>query len=206
MNVPMRRPAILLPLLLLLATPAAGEESRIGSWRLACATDSMTDRTACRLVADRPVEPSTPGRPALALEIIAREGRLVPAVTLRELSWEGALRGLLALDGTAQLRFPPNPLFEMPCDLEGRSLVCAPRGADLDRAERELAEAPRVLVRVVGLGGESATAEPAELRLSGTKEAMARLRQEAPPGAAAPARPGLDGPQLLQRLLRLFGS
>jgi hypothetical protein len=142
----MRRAATLLALLL--ASPAAAQQAvvdeSIGTWRLTCATDRMTDRRACRMLHARPVERSEPGRPALALEVVERDGRLVPAVTARDLTLEGAARGLLALSGTAQLRFPPNPLFEMPCDLEGRSLVCAPRPEDLARAEAELPAADRV--------------------------------------------------------------
>ena len=122
----MRRAASLFALAALLAAPSPAPaqvvDEVIGTWRLSCATDRMTDRRACQMLHARPVERSEPGRPALALEVVERGGRLVPAVTARNLTLEGAARGLLALTGAAQLRFPPNRLFEMPCDLEGRSL------------------------------------------------------------------------------------
>lgn len=208
----MRRTATLLALLLPLGATAAAQPvaDEIGTWRLVCAADRMTDRTACTLLHARPVEPSEPGRPALALEIVERAGRMVPAVTARDLTLEGAARGLLALTGAAQLRFPPNRLFEMPCGLEGRSLVCAPRAEDLPRAEAELPAADRVLVRMQGLGvgGGGTAAEPVELRLSGTAAAIARYRQQVPPGsgaAATPDSPGLEGRELLGRIMRFLG-
>jgi hypothetical protein len=203
----MRRTATLLAFLVL-SCPAAAQvaaDESIGTWRLSCATDRMTDRRACQMLHARPVERSEPGRPALALEVVERGGRLVPAVTARNLTLEGAARGLLALSGTAQLRFPPNRLFEMPCELEGRSLVCAPRAEDLARAEVELPAADRALVRMQGLAGTNA--EPVELPLARTAEALARLRREAPPGSAGAVEPpAFDGRELLQRLFRLFGQ
>jgi hypothetical protein len=65
-----------------------------------------------------------------------------------------------------------------------------------------------VLVRVQGLGvGGGGGAEPAELRLSGTAAAIARYRQQVPPGSggAAPESPGLDGRELLGRVMRFLG-
>lgn len=201
----MRIPALIA---LLLAAPVAlnaQPAEEIGSWRLSCMVDRMTDRAACALRHRDWAERPAAGVPGLALEVLDRGGRLVPAVTARDLTLEGASRGLLALSGTAQLRFPPNRLFEMPCALEGRSLVCAPRAEDAARAEAELPQADRVLVRMQGMPGGS-TAEPAELRLAGTRDALARFRREAPAGTAPAEPPGLDGRELLQRLMRLLGN
>ena len=58
-----------------------------------------------------------------------------------------------------------------------------------------------------GLAGTNA--EPVELPLARTAEALARLRREAPPGTAAavePAPPAFDGREVLQRLFRFFGQ
>lgn len=153
----------------------AGEE--IGSWSLRCVADRMTDRTACILRHRDWVE--RPGaQPGLGLEVIERHGRLVPAVTARDLSLDGAARGVLALTGVAQLRLDAHPMMELPCTLEGRSLVCAPRAADAPRAAEELPAAGRALVRMGGIGsGATAATEPAELRLSGTAAALERLRR-----------------------------
>ena len=125
-------------------------------------------------------------------------------MTARELSLDNAARGLLAIAGTAQLRFPPNPMVEMPCGLEGRSLICAPRAADAARLEQELAAADRVLVRVVATGGMGSTAEPMELPLSRTRDAMARFRALVPPGAAAPDTPAIEPRELLNRFRQMF--
>ncbi len=184
-----------------LPTPPATED--IGSWTMACTVDRMTDRSSCVLRLKQWADPPGEHSPGLALEIQDRGGRLVPVVTARELTLEGAGRGLLALTGAAQLRFPPNPFYEMPCGLEGRTLSCAPRRADAERAERELAAAATALVRITGTGGGSA--EPVELRLSGTAQAMARYRQFTPPSPAQDDAPGISGREAMDRLRQLFG-
>ncbi|MCO6419852.1 hypothetical protein JYK14_27360 [Siccirubricoccus sp. KC 17139] len=179
--------------------------AEIGSWRLLCATDRMTDRSACQMRHRDWVEPPAGATPGLALEVVDRGGRLVPVVTARDLTLEGASRGMLALTGTAQLRFPPRPMLELPCGLEGRSLICAPRGEDAARAEQELLAADRALVRITGLGSGGSLAEPTELRLAGTRDAVARFAREAPPAASPEDGQGVGGTELLQRLLRRFG-
>ncbi|UFN48685.1 hypothetical protein LPC08_22170 [Roseomonas sp. OT10] len=185
------------------AQPALEE---VGSWLTGCSTDRMTDRAECRMLHRQPVEPASAGQAALTLEVMERSGTLVPVVAARDLTLEGAARGLLAFTGTAQLRFPPNRLFEMPCALEGRSVVCAPKAEDAARAAAELAAADRALVRMTGLlPGEQARAEPVELRLSRTGDALSRLRARLPQGVATPPpAPGFDLRDLLGRLLRFF--
>jgi hypothetical protein len=202
-------PRLVLACLVLLLFAGAGRAQpvdEIGSWRLACVTDRMTDRAACLLRHRDWLERPAGASSGLAFEIIDRRGRLVPAVTARELTLEGAARGLLALSGTAQLRFPPNRMVEMPCGLEGRSILCTPKADDAGRMEAELLQADRALLRLVGTGGGSSTAEPVELRLTNTREAVARFARQVPrePQAAVEPPPGLDGRELLQRLYRLF--
>jgi len=190
-------------------SPAGAVPEEIGSWRLGCVADRMTDRADCQLRHRDPVERAAgTGGTSLLLEIRDRGGRLVPVVAARELTLEGAGRGLLAITGTAQLRFPPNRFFEMPCGLEGRNLVCAPRPEDAARAAEELAASPTVLVRMVGFGAGSTSAEPVELRLDRTRDAMARYRSRVPEGTAPPPEPpsGSMLPEMMQRLQRLFGN
>ncbi|MFM2149746.1 MAG: hypothetical protein RLZZ187_2052 [Pseudomonadota bacterium] len=190
-------------------TPAGVPPEEIGSWRLSCVADRMTDRADCQLRHRDPVERAQGGAgSSLLLEVQERGGRLVPVVIARDLSLEGAGRGLLALTGTAQLRFPPNRFYDMPCTLEGRSLVCAPKAEDLARAAEELPAASTVLVRMVGFGAGSDRAEPAELPLERTREALTRYRARVPEGSApaAPTPSGLTLPELMQRFQRLFGN
>ncbi len=185
-------------------TPSAVAEE-IGPWRLGCVADRMTDRLACQVRHRDWVAQPAGGAPGLALEVIERGGRLVPAVTARDLSLEGASRGLLAFTGTAQIRFDQNAMAEMPCGLEGRSLVCAPRAAEAERVAGELATARRALVRIAGLSGPQG--EPAELPLADTRAALERYRRLVPAGTVPPPAPGgLDLPELLGRLQRLLGQ
>ncbi len=195
---------LLLSPLVRAAEPVAAD---IGSWRYACLTDRMTDATRCAMRHKDWVEPPSASLPGLALEVEARGGRLVPVVAARELRLDGAARGLLALAGTVQLRFPPNRMMELSCGIEGRSLVCAPRGEDAARAEQELPGADRALVRVVGLTAGSSGDEPVELRLAGTRDVLARFRRDAPPEAVRQPEPsGLTLPEIMFRLQRLFGG
>ncbi|PHK95994.1 hypothetical protein CR162_05180 [Pseudoroseomonas rhizosphaerae] len=188
----------------LAAAPARAATESHGPWILTCAADPMTDRSTCRMTHNQPVEPATDSQGALALEVAPRRGRLVPVVTARELGLESATRGLLALTGTVQLRFPPNALFEMPCGLEGRSVVCAPRPEDAARAAAELAVADRVLLRVLGLGSATAEGPPRELPLSGTPAALAAFRARAPAEQAEEPPPPFNLRDMLQRLQRFF--
>ena len=212
----MMRTAPILAAILLAATtvvaqapsPAAVPPEEIGAWRLACVADRMTDRADCQLRHRDPIERAqSAAGSSLLLEVQDRGGRLVPVVMARELTLEAASRGLLALTGTAQLRFPPGRYFEFPCTLEGRNLVCTPRPEDTARAAEELSNAQGVLVRMVGYGAGSG--EMVELRLERTREALARYRARVPEGtAAAPPPPagGLTLPELLGRVQRLFGN
>lgn len=190
--------------LFLAMAPAQAATDSYGPWILTCAADPMTDHATCRMTHAQPVEPATSGQSALALEAAPRRGRLVPVVTARELGLEGAGRGLLALTGTVQMRFPPHPLFEMPCGLEGRSVVCAPRPEDAERAARELAEADRVLVRVQGFGSATVEEAPRELPLSDTAAALAAFRAQVPPAQAEAPPPPFDLREILLRFQRFF--
>jgi hypothetical protein len=205
MRLPTTTALLLFPLLLAAAPRPAAAADSFGPWLLTCATDSMTDRNSCRMTHEQPVEPASPGQSAMGLEVVARDGLLVPAVTARDLGMDNPGRGLLAFTGTAQVRFPPQPMFEMPCRLEARSVVCTPRQADMARAADELSKSQRVLIRVIGLGSGSAEAEPRSLPLSRTTEALAALRARVPPeNAPPPPEPGFDLRELFLRMQRFF--
>lgn len=212
---------VILASLALFALPAAAQlpvAEEIGTWRLGCVTDRMTDRAACQLRHRDWVERPGAGlanAAGLALEIQDRGGRLVPVVTARDLGLDGASRGLMALAGRVQMRFGTNPMFEMACGLEGRSLSCFPNPGEAAAIERDFAAADRVLIRISSLGSSiGGTAEPTEIRLERTRDAMAALRRQVPPGApqtggpqTGATQPGADGHdlrELLGRMQRLF--
>lgn len=161
----------------------------------------MTDKAACRLIHSQWVEPPGAGQAGLAFEVIQRGGRFLPAVTAREMGMAGAARGLLALSGKAQIRFAPKAMAEMPCALEGRSLICAPLEADAPRLAEELRGAERVLLRVQGLAADTGEV-PMNLPLAETEAAIARLRAAQPGGEPAP-EPAPGGP-MLQILIQKF--
>lgn len=193
--------------------PEQAERADIGAWRLACRTDPMTDRRSCVLrlkdwiVPPKPAggasTPSATDLPGIAFEALDRGGAVVPAVTVRDLSPQTLVPGLLALTATVQLRFDGNPVIDMPCGLESRSIICAPAAADTQRAASELPAANSVLVRFRSTlplptpGPE----EPVALDLSETGAAIGRLRSGSP-AETAPAVPGLDLRGLIEQLLR----
>ena len=190
------------------ATPAGVPPEEIGTWRLSCVADPMTDRADCQLRHRDPVEPAQGTGSSLLLEAQERGGKIVPVVVARDLTMEGAQRGLLALTGTAQLRFPPNRYLELPCGLEGRNLVCSPKPEDAARAAEELPAARTALVRMVGFGAGTGREQPVELKLERTREALARYRARVPEGSgpSAAAQPGLSVAEILLRLQRMFGN
>jgi hypothetical protein len=189
----------------------APSSETIGSWVLACAADPMTDRGDCtlrhRLWLEEPraAQPNSPdpGRPGVGLEVLGRHGAQVPAVVARGLTMDSARLGLLAVVATAQLRFGRDPALDLPCALEGRSMVCVPRPDQAETAAAQLARAASVLVRISGPG---ISTETFALDLSGTQDAVARLRArmpDPPPPAASPtAGPAADLRSLLEQLFQ----
>jgi hypothetical protein len=179
-------------------------QQTIGSWLVSCATDPMTDVQACRMRASLWLVPPGQNREGLALEVQLRSGQLVPVVTMRELSLSTAWSGLLALTTTAQLRFDEAAMAELPCMLEGSSVVCAPARSDAGRLADELAKAKAVLVgfRAIGDLPLSVPDGLLALDLDHTQEALTRYRVVGP--EAAPESPSLIRglKDVAERLLR----
>jgi hypothetical protein len=174
----------------------------IGPWLLACSADPITDRTDCTLRHRLwIVPPESREGPGIALEVVLRDGRALPAVTARALTLADTSRGALAFAASAELRLDQNPALELPCSLEGRDAVCLPAG-DAARAEAALPGASRALVRlrtaarIAGGGGEVYA-----LDLARTADAIAALKERGPgaPPPPSPARSFLDE---LERLIR----
>ena len=179
-------------------------EQTIGSWLLSCATDPMTDAQVCRMRHRLWLTVPDDTEPGMAFEIVQRFGQLVPAVTVRHLSLTTALSGLLTLTATAQLRFDGNPMVELPCVLEGTSVVCTPGKADAGVLAEQLPKARSVMVRFRAVGNLPLPVPdgPLALDLERTPEALDRYRLAGPAGDGAQPRLGQDLKEAVERLLR----
>ena len=182
-------------------------EQTIGSWLLSCAMDPMTDAQVCRMRHKLWLVVPDGGHPGMALEVQLRSDQLVPVVTVRDLSLSTALSGLLALTSTAQIRFDGAPMAEMPCSLEGTSVMCVPTKADAARLADQLAKAKTVLVRFRAVGNLPLPVPdgPLALDLDHTQEALTRYRLAGPEVASARNSLTDDLKDSAERLLRRLG-
>ncbi|MGA9013260.1 MAG: hypothetical protein WB509_12245 [Acetobacteraceae bacterium] len=209
------RAAVLLLALLLPSLAAAQprkvdvarSEQTIGSWMLSCAMDPMTDTQVCRMRHKLWLVVPSDGHPGMALEVQLRFDQLVPVVTVRDLSLSTALSGLLALTATAQIRFDAAAMAELPCALDGASVVCAPTKADSAALADQLARAKTVLVRFRAFGNLPLPVPdgPLALDLDRTQEALTRYRVAGPEVAPAPSTLTDDLRDSAERLLHRLG-
>ena len=181
-------------------------EQEIGSWRLTCATDPMTDKRVCRMRHRLWLAVPSDTEPGLAFEVQQHFDQLVPVVTVGHLSFDTALSALLTLTATAQLRFDGNPMIELPCSLEGASVMCVPGKADSAVLAERLPKARSVMVRFRAVGNLPLPVPdgPLALDLDHTSEALDHYRRAGP---ASAAQPGLsrDLKAAVERLLRGMG-
>lgn len=182
-------------------------EQTIGLWLLSCAVDPMTDAQVCRMRNKLWLVVPADGRPGMALEVLMRADQLLPAVTVRDLSLTTALSGLLALTATAQVRFDGAPMVEMPCSLDGASVICAPGKTDAALLADQLAKAKTVLVRFRAVGNLPLPVPdgPLALDLDRTQEALTRFRLSGPEAAPPPTSITQDLKDSAERLLRRLG-
>jgi hypothetical protein len=182
-------------------------EQEIGSWLLSCAMDPMTDTQVCHMRHKLWLVVPNDGRPGMALEVQQRFDQLALAVTVRDLSFTTALSGLIALTATAQLRLDGNPMIELPCTLEGASVICAPGKADAATLAEQLPKARSVLVRFRAVGNLPLPVPdgPLALDLDHTAEALARYRLAGPANEGAQTSIGQDVADTMDRLLRRLG-
>jgi hypothetical protein len=182
-------------------------EQEVGSWLLSCAMDPMTDSQVCRMRHRLWLVVPDDSHPGMAFEVQQRFDQLVPAVTVRDLSLGTALSGLLTLTATAQLRFDGNPMVELPCTLEGASVICAPGKADANTLAEQLPKARSVLVRFRAVGNLPLPVPdgPLALDLDRTAEALVRYRLAGPASDGAQPWLGQDLKGTVERLLRRMG-
>jgi invasion protein IalB len=182
-------------------------EQTIGAWVIACATDPMTDARVCRMRHRLWLVVPNETQPGMAFEVQLRDGHPAPAVTVRDLSLTTALSGLLTLTTTAQLRFDGAAMAELPCALDGTSVVCAPTKADAASLAEQMAKARTVLVGIRAVGNLPLPVPdgPLVLDLDHTREALDRYRLAGPD--VAPAQSSLTENLMLSidQLLRQLG-
>jgi hypothetical protein len=177
----------------------------IGSWVLECPVDAKGEQ--CRLRHQTWILPPATGGPSADLEILHRGNQFLPVIALRGLSMQAALGGVLALQANVALRFDNSRRIELSCGLDSAAVICVPAGADAAGAASQLAAARAVLVQVqIGLpGGMTLPQQTHSFELQRTRDALSRFRDAVPAEATAPALPGLDLRDYLDRLLRGVG-
>jgi len=194
------RPWIIAGALLLAAAAPPNAPATIGSWLLQCAESGCVLR-------DRDwILPPGAGAFTAALEVQRRGNSLVPVVTLRRLSAEQAVGGVLALQPRATLHFLPGPRADLPCGIEGATVICAPDGDAVAATAAALPTARQVEVGVrLGAPGPPLPSQGRVLTLQDTPEALARLRTAGAAGEALPAEPGLDWIGFVRKLMQAAG-
>lgn len=182
-------------------------EQTIGSWVLSCEMDPMTDAQVCHLRHKLWLVVPNDSHPGMALEVQMRGDHLVPVITVRHLSFSTALNGLLALTATAQIRFDNAPMAELPCSLDGVSVMCVPRNADAAALASELPKARTVLVEFRSVGNLPLPVPDGvmALDLDQTQEALSRYRVAGPEVLPAQTSFGEDVKNSADRLLRSLG-
>ena len=123
----------------------------------------------------------------MAFEAQLRDGQLVPAMTVRDLSLSTALSGLLALTATAQLRSTAHRWPSCPARWMAAAVICAPTKADAASLAEQMAKARTVLVgfRAVGNLPLPVPDGPLVLDLDHTQEALDPYRLAGPEVGAA---------------------
>jgi hypothetical protein len=184
------------------------KEQEIGSWLLTCAADPMTDTQVCRMRHRLWLAVPNDSDPGMAFEVQQRFDLLVPVVTIRHLSLGTALSGLLTLTATAQLRFDGNPMIELPCALEGASVLCGPGKADASILAEQLPKARSVMVRFRAVGNLPLPVPdgPLALDFERTPEALDRFRLAGPASDGVQPWIGQDLTGVVERLLRSLGA
>ena len=185
--------------LMMVATSAAATiQEQIGSWVLSCPN-------AAGDVAGVATAPGSRSAPCLLrfekrffdkagitgdLEILADGKSLVPVLTLRGVSSELLTAATLAGTTEASIRLNNGPTEALDCTASSGAYICLPRNDAARVLAAGLPTARSVTVRVsVGMAGmKPLPVQEKSLALSGTSEALVRLRTAGPsqlPGPTA---------------------
>ena len=186
---------VLIALFAGLSAPASATPERIGAWVLDCAADRPA-ADGCQLrFAQRFVDN---GGITGDLEVEAQGKRLVPVLALRGLSAELLLAAAMAGKVMASIQFPGISQQALDCAASNGGYFCAPRdsAAQLLAARLPTAQSITISVSVTITGINPLPVQQRSLQLSGTSDALARLRSAGARAATpAPPRPGRPAPQ-----------
>ena len=174
-----------------LAPAAAETQQHIGTWVLSCPGEKPGTGPCLMRFAKRFLDK---GGITGDLEIQSQGKALVPVMALRGLSDELLMAASLAGKTEASIQFAggkPEPLI---CSVTAAGYICAPAEPAAHILSAQLPTARAVTVRVsVSVSGMSPLpAQQKSLDLSGTQQALARLRPAGPspvPAAMTPSEP-----------------
>ena len=202
--------ALLLAAMALLIGGSAAAQTRpaseaIGSWVLSC-PDTKTAPCELRHRGSMTAPGGADG-PSASLEVVHRGDLFVPVVTLRGLSMQAALGGVLAVQSDVAVRFDDQAWTALGCGLDGAMVLCAPAADSAAVAAAALSLAHGVMVRVrISIPGMTTLPEQSRsFDLQQTAEALAAFRATAPASESVPVIAGLDWHGFLDRLARDAG-
>ena len=155
--------------------PAASAATleQIGSWVLSC----PADETCVLRLNNRFLNAGV----TADLEVQAQGGMLVPVIAVRGPSSEILAAAALAGNTTATLQFPGGPALELSCGASNTGYFCAPKDDAAQKLAAQLPRARSVTVRVsVAVNGLPLRPQERSVDLSGTSEALAKLRKAGP--------------------------
>ncbi len=191
----------ILPAVACILCAAAPAADTIGSWVLRCPADPGTDGCTLRHK-DASIRIGTVGA---ALEVQPVGGGLVPVVAVRGLSPQAAIAASLAARVSIGLRLDKGPWITLPC--AGLAL-CAPAPDAVPALVRDFPAARSVSLRieVKRTGGPALPRPEHTFRLTGTKQALDRLKAAGVATTSEPSQPGLDWMDAVKKLLRAGGG
>jgi hypothetical protein len=164
---------------------AAATQEQIGSWVLTC-PGKTPGTESCMMRADKRFLDK--GGITGDLEIQAAGKSLVPVVALRGLSTEMLMAASMAGKTEVSIQFPGGPREDLNCAVTSAGYICAPNDAAGQRLSARLATARTATVRAsVSMPGVNPLpAQEKSLELSGTGEALNRLRAAGPSQVPSP--------------------
>jgi hypothetical protein len=178
-------PCLAIGIVALGATARAATQEQIGSWVLSCPGNAPKTEPCQLRFGKRFLDK---GGLTGDLEVQAQGAMLVPVIALRGLSSEMLMAASLAGKTEASVQFAGSPREDLDCAASSVGYICAPKDAGAPKLAAQMKTARSVTVRVsVSITGlNPLPAQERSLELSGTNEALAKLRTAGPSHVPAP--------------------